>query len=226
MIDPRIPMMGQQIDIGQIMSGVQRMKYNDAQIKQQEAQAARQERMDQREQQIGEVLPGALRGDQAAMDQLAPLNPELFMKLDDRQREAAAKELADVHSAVRWAQNPQQWEQVKAHYAGQIPGVENIPFEQREAILMQLGQMGEYLKSAPEMKTLSVEPGGSAIGYYPQTGETKVLVQPNMGGGQMGAPAGGPQPGSVVDGYRFKGGNPNDPNAWEEVTGSGQSSFR
>lgn len=28
---------------------------------------------------------------------------------------------------------------------------------------------------------------------------------------------GGPTPGSVVDGYRFKGGNPNDPNAWEEV---------
>lgn len=28
---------------------------------------------------------------------------------------------------------------------------------------------------------------------------------------------GGPTPGSVVDGYRFKGGNPNDPNAWEDA---------
>jgi hypothetical protein len=28
-----------------------------------------------------------------------------------------------------------------------------------------------------------------------------------------------PQPGSVVDGYRFKGGNPNDQGAWEEVHG-------
>lgn len=29
--------------------------------------------------------------------------------------------------------------------------------------------------------------------------------------------SGGPQQGEVVNGYRFKGGNPNDPNAWEQV---------
>lgn len=28
---------------------------------------------------------------------------------------------------------------------------------------------------------------------------------------------GGPQPGTIEDGYRFKGGNPSDPNAWEPV---------
>ncbi len=46
----------------------------------------------------------------------------------------------------------------------------------------------------------------------------------NMRRGQLpslpqmpGAPQAGPQPGAVEDGYRFKGGNPADPGAWEPV---------
>lgn len=37
----------------------------------------------------------------------------------------------------------------------------------------------------------------------------------------------GPQPGSVVGGFKFKGGNPNDRSSWEPVggSGSGQSNF-
>lgn len=217
MLDPRIPLMGQQVDIGQVMGRVQGLKMNDYALK----QAQREE---QRQATIGQHIGGAVKGNQADIDALAGLDPNLFMQLDERQREQAKAELADVHSAVRWASSPEQWAQVQQFYAGKIPGVENIGFDQREAILMQLGQMGQYLESAPEMKTLSVEPGGSAIGYYPKTGETQVLVQPNTGGAPLGAPA-GPEAGSVVDGYRFKGGNPNDPNAWEEVTGSGQSNF-
>lgn len=33
----------------------------------------------------------------------------------------------------------------------------------------------------------------------------------------QGAPVGAPQPGTVIDGFKFKGGNPADKNAWEKV---------
>lgn len=51
----------------------------------------------------------------------------------------------------------------------------------------------------------------------PATGQMFVM---GGGGGPGGAPqSSGPQPGQVVNGYRFKGGNPNDRNAWEPVQG-------
>lgn len=50
--------------------------------------------------------------------------------------------------------------------------------------------------------------------YTGSRGETR-LYQPDVFGG--GQPQAGPAPGTVEDGYRFKGGNPADPNAWEPV---------
>jgi hypothetical protein len=53
----------------------------------------------------------------------------------------------------------------------------------------------------------------------PETGY-RWVTPPAPGAPAPSAP-GGPQPGAVVNGYKFKGGNPNDPSAWEQDTGGG-----
>jgi len=71
-------------------------------------------------------------------------------------------------------------------------------------------------------KVMPVAPGGY-LGVYggPQASAG------GMGGGTppappaAAAPSASPRPGTVEDGYRFKGGNPADPNAWEPVGGAG-----
>lgn len=49
---------------------------------------------------------------------------------------------------------------------------------------------------------------------YVVGGETR-LYEPKIGG--TGEAVGGPAPGAIEDGYRFKGGNPADPSSWEPV---------
>lgn len=53
---------------------------------------------------------------------------------------------------------------------------------------------------------------------YVVGGETR-LSQPRIGG--TAQVQGGPAPGAIEDGYRFKGGNPADPSAWEPVAQGG-----
>lgn len=82
------------------------------------------------------------------------------------------------------------------------------------------------------VKTVPVAPGGSVAIIGATTGREKTREE--VYGGEPGpkadpvaaAPLKGPQAGAVIDGYRFKGGDPNDPNAWEEVGGASQAGSR
>jgi hypothetical protein len=105
---------------------------------------------------LSELLPQAVHGNQQAIDQIAQIDPQLFMHLDDRQRQQAKTELDDVSSAVRWAlsdpnQKAQRWNQVVDYYSKHVPQVAQYRDhpEMAETALLQLGQMGEYLKGAP-----------------------------------------------------------------------------
>lgn len=73
---------------------------------------------------------------------------------------------------------------------------------------------------ADALKTIPLVPGGGVAGVNTLDGTARLLIAPNPGTAQTGTPvAGGPAPGTVVGGFRFKGGNPNDRNSWEPAGG-------
>jgi murein DD-endopeptidase MepM/ murein hydrolase activator NlpD len=62
------------------------------------------------------------------------------------------------------------------------------------------------LSKAGAIKTVPYAPGGGVATYNPQTGQTQVIVQPNYGAAQAGAPAGAPSGGGYtmpVSGGKF-----------------------
>lgn len=89
-----------------------------------------------------------------------------------------------------------------------------------------LSQEEWFAQNQPLMTSLGLTPG-SFQAPAPGTGDGSPTVLTPPGGGtsapnpppQSGTGGGPPQPGQVVNGWRFRGGNPRDRNNWERVGG-------
>lgn len=151
-----------------------------------------------------------------------------------RQAEAEARQRAELEAAaVQMGVPPQQARSLPTSALAGLVSQQYTPRAPSE--FERSAEAGGILPGSPEWQQLNRQrantmalPSPQPI-VDPQTGSVRWVTPPAQGMPQQAAPQGGPQPGAVVNGFRFKGGNPNDQNAWEPVGGGGgnvTSNFR
>lgn len=128
---------------------------NDENLKQQRYQMGQAEIANKR--RLADLLPKAAHGDQAAIDQLWAVDPNIAQHMDERQRQHAQAITQDLSAAVKWADTPEKWQYVQQHY-GQM-GVDLSPygFQDRERGLVALNQISGYLKGDGQPTNLERE---------------------------------------------------------------------
>ena len=90
-----------------------------------------------------------------------------------------------------------------------IQAAPTMSVPEREALLARTEQAVLNRQAAAQTKAQSIRSGTFAT----QGG----AMPPSPVGGLPGAAPQGPQPGTVMDGYQFMGGNPSDPRSWRRV---------
>ena len=197
--------------------------------------------------------------DPAAKAGMAKNNPQFYMEDTQRRAKAQRQKQEDLRADLplmlkllnHARKDPQSWQ--KSIATAQEYGIDtsNIPgqydpqwAEQQIEQLQPLqdpkaqealstagkiatDQLGQDKVGTPEWRQRVTEIWQSGESKpYVVGGETR-LYTPKLGG--PGQVRGGPQPSQVEEGYRFKGGNPADPSAWEQVGGgvsNGTGGFR
>lgn len=211
-------------------------------------QGFQQGQQQRREMEMDKALQAlaANPNDPQAVANITRYNPQLGMQLQEKraaEEAAKAEQLTKVFGhAARAAKTPEQWDAIAGYLAQNgIPGAANVVGkfspEMRLAYMAQAGLDEDKDPAATSLQRnyefmKQVDPSGQLAEQYlrgqaegqpivANNGDgTFTIVPRSMLAGQA-APQqqGGPQVGAVEDGYRFRGGNPADPNSWEPVNG-------
>jgi hypothetical protein len=179
--------------------------------------------------------------DQEARQSLARFNPQMAMHMQERDQQRQQAQMAERQQQMgtvrqllaKAGSSPEGWAQAMG--AAQQMGIDTSTLpqqydpqwaQQQMFIMDALERDQDKLPGlAQELQAAGYEPGTPeftaamrqvinskyASDYVDQSGNTRRRSVLDLGG------QGGPQPGAVEDGYRFKGGNPSDPNSWEPV---------
>lgn len=177
-------------------------------------QISGQQRQSQQAAAEAAARQGAVRGDAGALEQLAGFNIDDYLKLDKRGQEQAKQGLDTIGQLALMADTPEEWDDTVNQLGPEFAKYKGR-FDLRQSVIAQAGQAKEFIDQQ-QPKYQVIPEGGTLV----NTRDPAALAQV---AGQNAAPQGGPQPGAVEDGYRFRGGNPADPNSWEPVGGGGSN---
>jgi len=155
----------------------------------------------QRQAQMGDALANYLGNNDAALAEIMRADPETGMalyKMTHQSEGAAPETIRLMQAAGIDPQSPEGKQIIQQHLQGG---------GQADATFIR------------ELNALGIDPHSAEARelYYGRNSPAGFLLKPK--GGSQG-PSGGPQVGQAVNGFIFKGGNPNDRNSWEPAGGA------